>query len=227
MAATPAPVRAVATMSTRSEPALDRAPTAVRRATPADLPALARMLARAYSEDPVAIWACAADGLRPKMLERLYSARLRQMLAHEEVWITPELTSAAVWLPPGRRKATPRQQLALARCVLHPRLLVRAPLLAIGLLGMERRHPGSPDHWYLSLLGTDPDAQGKGLGSAVLAPVLERCEHDGACVYLETAKERNVDFYIRRGFRVSGEYRLPRGPRMWLMWRSPRAGAVA
>lgn len=179
------------------------------------------MLARAYFQDPVAVWACAAAAPRSKMLERMYSVRLRQMLAHEAVWTTPELTSVAVWLPPGCRKATPRQQLALARCVSHPRLLARSPLLAIGLLGMERRHPGSPPHWYLSLLATDPDAQGRGLGSAVLAPVLERCDREGAGAYLETSKQRNVELYTRRGFRVSGEFQLPRGPKVWLMWRRP------
>ncbi len=209
-------------MGVHSALALDLGQPAVRRATPADVPALTRMLVRAYFDDPVAVWACAAEGLRSRMLERVYATRLRQMLAHEEVWTTPELTSAAVWVPPGRRKTTVRQQLALARCVLHPRLLARVPLLAVGLTGVERRHPSSPPHWYLSLLATDPDAQGRGLGSAMLHPVLDRCDNHSVGTYLETSKVRNIEFYTRRGFHVTGELRLPRGPRMWLMWREPR-----
>jgi ribosomal protein S18 acetylase RimI-like enzyme len=96
------------------------------------------------------------------------------------------------------------------------------PLIATGLLGMERRHPREKPHWYLAVLGTDPSAQGQGLGSAVLQPVLERCDTDGIGAYLESSKERNIDFYARHGFRVTGKIRLPRGPTMWPMWRDPR-----
>ena len=40
--------------------------------------------------------------------------------------------------------------------------------------------------------------------------------------YLESSKERNVAYYARHGFRVREELDLPRGPRVWLMWRDPR-----
>jgi hypothetical protein len=52
--------------------------------------------------------------------------------------------------------------------------------------------------------------------------VLEECDRDGVGAYLESSKERNVDYYARFGFRVTEEVRLPRGPRMWLMWRDAR-----
>jgi ribosomal protein S18 acetylase RimI-like enzyme len=195
----------------------------MRRARPADVPALAQMLARAFMDDPVARWACRPDDLRPAMLERFHATRMRQLLAHEEVWITAELTSAAVWAPPKQWGLTPREDAALARGLLHPRLLARLPVIAAGLLGVERKHPRRPPHWYLAVLGTDPSVQGRGLGSAVLGPVLEQCDNDGVGAYLESSKERNIDFYARHGFRVTGELRLPRGPIMWAMWREPHA----
>jgi GNAT superfamily N-acetyltransferase len=193
-----------------------------RRARPEDVPALARMLARAFLDDPVAVWACKPAALRPRVLERFHAARLSQLLLDSEVWTTLELSSAALWAPPKRWKTTPRQDLALARIVLHPRLIARAPLIASGLLGLERKHPHHPPHWYLAVLGTDPPAQGQGLGSAVLEPVLEQCDADGVGAYLESSKERNIHFYARHGFRVTAELRLPRGPKMWAMWREAR-----
>jgi ribosomal protein S18 acetylase RimI-like enzyme len=194
-----------------------------RRATPADVPALAQMLARAFLDDPVAEWSCRPDSLRAGVLEHFNGARLRHLLPHHEVWTTPELASAALWAPPLQWRTTPRQDLELARAVLHPRLLPRAPLVAAGLLNLERRHPRTPPHWYLAVLGTDPAAQGQGLGSAVLAPVLEQCDVDGVGAFLESSKERNIAFYARHGFRVTAELRLPRGPKMWAMWRDPRS----
>jgi ribosomal protein S18 acetylase RimI-like enzyme len=181
------------------------------------------MLARAFFDDPVAMWSCKPDALRPKVLERFNATRMRQLLADQEVWITPELSSAALWAPPKRWKTTPRQDLAIARSILHPRLLARAPLVGAGLLNMERKHPPEPPHWYLAVLGTDPSAQGQGHGSAVLRPVLEQCDADGVGAYLESSKERNIAFYARHGFRVTAELRMPRGPKMWAMWRDARA----
>ena len=193
----------------------------MRRAATGDLPALRRALARAFMDDPVARWSCPPDRLRTSVLEGFHGARLRQLQRHDEVWMSEDRACAALWAPPECWRTTWREDLALARCVARPRLAARLPVTVSGLLGMERRHPRAPPHWYLAVLGTDPPAQGRGLGSAVMRPVLERCDADGVGAYLESSKERNIDFYARHGFRVVGEIRLPRGPTMWPMWREP------
>jgi ribosomal protein S18 acetylase RimI-like enzyme len=201
---------------------VERPAPRLRRAERSQVPALAQMLARAFLDDPVARWACGPDRLRPRVLERFHATRMRHMLAHEEVWTDEQLRCAAVWAPPQRWRTTARQDAELARCLLHARLIPRLPLVVSGVLGIERQHPRDrPPHWYLAVLGTDPAAQGQGLGSAALQPVLERCDSDGVGAFLESSKERNIDFYARHGFRVMGELRLPRGPLMWPMWRDP------
>ena len=195
----------------------------MRRATIEDVPALARMLARAFLDDPVAQWSCPPERLRPAVLEHFHGTRLRQLLAHQEVWTSDDLTCAALWAPPQRWRTTWQQDLAIARSVARPRLALRLPLAVVGLLGVEREHPREPAHWYLAVLGTDPLAQGQGLGSAALRPVLEQCDADGVGAYLESSKERNIDFYARHGFKVMRELRLPFGPKVWPMWREARA----
>jgi GNAT superfamily N-acetyltransferase len=195
---------------------------AVRRAGADDVPALGAMLARAFLEDPVAAWAFKPAGVRESALERFQATRLRQLLDHGEVWRTDDLSCAALWAAPGRWRPKPREEAQVARCFLHPRLITRLPLTAVGWQLLERRHPSTPEHWYLAVLGTDPSAQGRGLGSAVLSTMLEQCDRDGVPAYLESSKERNIDFYARHGFRVTGEIRLLRGPPMWPMWRDPR-----
>jgi ribosomal protein S18 acetylase RimI-like enzyme len=196
---------------------------AVRRASPADVPALARMLARAFLDDPVASWAWRPEPLRLRALERFQAIRLRQLLVHEEVWTNAELSCAALWAPPGHWRSSLRETAALVPSFLHPRLIARMPMVAVGWEHLERGHPRTPAHCYLAVLGTDPSAQGRGLGSSVLGAMLEQCDRDGVAAYLESSKERNVDFYARHGFRVTGEIRLLRGPVMWPMWRDPRS----
>jgi GNAT superfamily N-acetyltransferase len=193
-----------------------------RRATAGELPALARMLARAFHNDPVTSWACPPKRMRPRVLERLFGRRIRHLHAHDELWTSEDLASAAVWAPPDRWKTTTAQDLSYAACMLDPRLILRMPMVVRGLLGVEEIHPPKPPHWYLAILGTDPSAQGQGLGSAMIRPVLEECDHDGVAAYLESSKKENIAFYARHGFRLLGEHRLPRGPLVWPMWRDPR-----
>ena len=196
---------------------------AVRRATPADVPELARMLARAFLDDPVATWAWRPEDLRLGSLERFQAIRLRQLAPYEEIWTNAELSCAALWAPPGHWRSTLRETAALVPCFMHPRLIGRMPLVALGWHNLELSHPKAPPHCYLAVLGTEPAAQGQGLGSSVLGAMLEQCDRDGVAAYLESSKESNIDFYARHGFRVTGELRLIRGPVMWQMWRDPRA----
>ena len=45
----------------------------------------------------------------------------------------------------------------------------RVATRARGLLYFSTHHP-KERHWYLQMLGTDPDWQGRGVGSAIMAP---------------------------------------------------------
>jgi GNAT superfamily N-acetyltransferase len=88
-------------------------------------------------------------------------------------------------------------------------------------------HPREP-HYYLASLGVAPEAQGNGVGSRLLGPMLERCDREGVPAYLESSRDRNVPFYERHGFRVTDELRLPLGgPTLWLMWREPAGARTA
>ena len=102
-----------------------------------------------------------------------------------------------------------------------PALMPRLARTTRAVRAIEERHPMQP-HYYLSVLGTDPEQQGGGIGSALLAPVLERCDAEGVPAYLESSKESNVGFYAQHGFVLTERIELPEGPPLWLMWRRPR-----
>ena len=175
------------------------------------------MLARAFDDDPVLEWLFPRPARRRRGAHRMFSTRLTQLVGQEQVYTTDDRAGAAIWALPGRWHVSSRETLELARIVLGPRL----PILFSGLQRVDGAHPRQPQHFYLAVLGVDPSRQGEGLGSALIQPVLQLCDSERLPAYLESSKERNVDFYARHGFRVTSELRLPKGPTMWPMWRSP------
>jgi ribosomal protein S18 acetylase RimI-like enzyme len=54
--------------------------------------------------------------------------------------------------------------------------------------------------WYLSIIGILPSAQGRGLGTTLLAGTLAEASHARVTCYLETFTLRNLKFYERLGF---------------------------
>jgi len=193
-----------------------RAVAAVRLATTGDVEAVSRSLARAFEDDPVMDWVFPDSSRRLSRLERFFALTMKAAhLRQGEVWISEDSASAALWASPGHWRTSIGELLRVA-----PILGWRGPLALRGLMRIEARHPRWP-RWYLATLGTDPPMQGRGLGRAVMEPVLRRCDDQGIGAYLESSKERNVPYYRRHGFEVVDEVVLPRGPRVWLMWREP------
>jgi ribosomal protein S18 acetylase RimI-like enzyme len=191
----------------------------VRPARRQDVAALSATLARAFQDDPVAVWVYRSARRRPHWMRRFFVWQLLRLLPQETVWVADDLAGAAIWALPDRWREDRGETLTLLRATL-PGILPRLPRVARGLAEIEAHHPVLP-HLYLVSLGVAPEQQRRGLGSALLAPGLALCDQDGLPAYLETATEANVAFYARHGFRVTGELTLTRGPRVWLMWRDP------
>lgn len=188
----------------------------MERVSESDVTRLASVLARAFLDDPVTCWAFDREPTRLRTAARFFELRLRTLIPHELSYTTHDREGAALWALPGKWLVPIGETLRLMVLVRARRL----PLVTRGLTMVERRHPREK-HFYLAVLGTDPDHQGQGIGSALLRPVLEMSDSEGIPAYLETAKERNLAFYGRHGFEVTERLELPKGPPVWLMWRRP------
>lgn len=93
---------------------------------------------------------------------------------------------------------------------------VFAVLEQIGLHHIEE------PHWYLAMIGVDPSRQGQGLGSAMLAHALSRCDAEHLPAYLESSNPANVPLYERHGFRVTAEIQVGASPIIYPMLRDAR-----
>lgn len=186
-----------------------------RKATATDLPDVSDTLALAFYDDPVVTWIIDDGPRRQQLLPGFFGAIAESYLAYDETYSVDEGVAAAVWAPPGAKDDEELPAVLGAVVEEYAERLFET----LGL--MDEKHPVEP-HRYLFLLGTRPEWQGRGLGSSLMAPVLQTCDRDRVPVYLEATSERNKQLYIWHGFEVTDELALPGGPTMWPMWRSPQ-----
>ena len=205
-----------------AEPGESGPPGGVREAERAASAALARSLTLAFSDDPVQRYLFPGERAYQRRGRANFELLLRRTLEIGRVYAAPGNAGAALWIPPGGDFAEGwRGGLFVARSLLLLRTDARRGTRFFECLA--RHHPREP-HWYLPVLGTAPEHQGRGFGSALLAPVLARCDAAGLPAYLESSKEANIPFYRRHGFEVTATLRVPDGPELWPMLRKPRGG---
>jgi ribosomal protein S18 acetylase RimI-like enzyme len=195
----------------------------VRRATRADLGAVAGALAEAFDDDPVMTWLLPPGARRrDQKMRRFFSIEARGFFRYDKsVWVTSDGSSAALWAPPGTWRLSRAETAAeaLPMAAIFGSRLSAASRLATEL---DAIHPAEP-HWYLYLLGTRIAAQGRGVGSAMLRETLAVVDAARQPTYLESSNYRNVSLYQRHGFRVVNEVTISGGgPTLWLMWRDAR-----
>jgi GNAT superfamily N-acetyltransferase len=188
----------------------------LRRATAEDVHRLKTMMADAFFEDPVLGWLMPDDTKRSARLRRFFAIELRHLaLPRGRVWTTSDLTGAALSLPPGGWRVPPRVTLLEGSAFgVH---LSRAARLGAA---MEWRHMHEA-HYYVRDVGVRPDSQGRGLGSVLMRPTLDRCDRESLPAYLEASSERSAALYERLGFRLTAELRVGGSPPLRLMLRPP------
>jgi GNAT superfamily N-acetyltransferase len=198
----------------------------IERMHPGEAGAVVSTLARAFHDDP--LFNFLVPDLRSQARANLtfMGSIVADAAPFKEIWVArvgPKIAGAAVWLPPhGYPRGFVRENLEILRDLRSvPRLGARLMKSMRLQNALKRAHHGMKEpHWYLSLLGADPAFQRIGAGTALLAPILERCDSEGFPVYLETQKAENVPWYHRFGFRVIEELRVSGCPPMWTMRRS-------
>lgn len=194
----------------------------LRHATVGDAGRLREVLAQAFFEDPVFGWLMPDDSKRHARLRRYFGIDLRFLaLPRGRVWTTDDLVGAALSLPPGAWRVPLHTTLLQGGAFgIH---LSRAARIGAAMEWRHARELRGP-HYYIRDIGVHPDMQGKGLGSVLLRPTLERCDKEGLPAYLEASSERSAALYERLGFQHVRELRVGGSPPLRLMIRPPRDG---
>jgi GNAT superfamily N-acetyltransferase len=190
-----------------------------RVARASDVPAVTATLTAAFAGDP--LWRWAFPDLDD--LEELWRICITSALRYPWLRIVGDVVAAAVWIPPGGTELTEQEEADLGP-MLRSRIGDRADAVLELIDRFEQAHPQEP-HYYLSLLGTDPEHRGRGVGMSLLAENLALIDDEGMPAYLESSNPANDARYERVGFRKVGAFTTPDGARtVTTMWREPPIG---
>lgn len=196
---------------------------AVREARLDDFPELSRVMARAFDEDPVTNWMAKQDGKRRLHIARLMNLATRRICFEKGICLTTDgLHGGSLWFPPGTWELGLTDQSRYLPFYLKSVGWRRIAQVLHGIQTVERFHPKEP-HYYALAAGVDTQHQGKGIGTQLFTPMLERCDEERMPAYLESTNIRNNPLYERLGYKVTEEFDIPHGgPRVWMMWRDPQ-----
>jgi ribosomal protein S18 acetylase RimI-like enzyme len=197
------------------------ASTPVRVARVADREAIADTVTSAFLADP--LWAPMFRDAerRETQMSAFWTLLAGSALRYPFTFVTEQVESAAVWLPPGGVDLTDEEAAGFEDFV---RGLVgesdAAAILALTET-FDAVRPAEP-HYYLSLLATHRAHRGRGLGMNLLRENLARIDLLGAAAYLESSNPANNDRYASVGFERTGEFVAETGAVVTTMWRSVR-----
>ena len=136
---------------------------------------------------------------------------------HATADVTTDFCGAGLWLPPGVHPDSEVLEKTFRDTAKPERL---DDLLAT-FEKMDEWHP-EERHWYLPMIGVEPNSQGRGLGGALMRHAIARSDEDEALAYLESSNPRNISLYERHGFEVMGKIQIGAGPLVTPMLRRPR-----
>ena len=193
----------------------------IRLARPDDRATVAYTLAAAFFDDPVTEWLIPDIARRHQVIDRVFELYAAAYIRHDETYTTSGGQGAALWLPPNRELLTPEEGEAFGAEI--EELLGEDARRAFLLEETFAEHHPTEPAYYLQLVATAPDAQGRGIGSALLREVLRQADWERMPAYLEATTERSRALYERHGYVSRGEFTLPEnGPTLYPMWREPR-----
>lgn len=191
-----------------------------------DLDRLAEVAADAYRDYPLHNWF--TNGTYDKIASKLImQISLRTMTEDAVMYAdSEEINGFAVWLPFGFTGSTTLPFLLNGglKLILHSGPGIIGRLLAYETYAMNLKKEFT-DHydWYLYNLSIKKDAQGKGLASKLMRPMLQFCDEERMVSYLETNKDTNVGLYQHYGFELMRQEKIPQTPvTHYAMVRNPQ-----
>ena len=191
-----------------------------------DINRLAEVAADAYRDYPLHNWLTKGK-YDEKASKLIMQISLKTMTEDAIIYAdSEEINGFAVWIPFGfsGSKTMPFLCNGGVKLIFHSGFGIIGRLLTYENYAMNLKKEFTDNYdWYLYNLSIKKDAQGKGIASKLMRPMLQFCDDERMVAYLETNKDVNVGLYQHYGFELKKEELIPKSPvTHYAMVRIPR-----
>jgi ribosomal protein S18 acetylase RimI-like enzyme len=194
----------------------------ITRASPDRLAPLASVFGRSFVEEPMLRWSLGHHGDVAERFIRYFAYSIKDLIPLGMVWEAGAADGVALWFPPDNAQVW--QEMQTHDALVEGLTLDGGRRYSVFWKWVESRIPDEP-LWHLDAIAVEPEARGRGIGSALIEHGLALARTDGLAAVLETGNPRNLPYYEAFGFRVVDESESPDdGPRVWFMRRDPLSG---
>jgi len=180
----------------------------VDRLKPDQIMAAANTLAEAFWDDPLMHIVAPDEKRRLDVGPWFFGGLVKYGLRYDgEVSGNEDASAAAIWFPPGHTDFSPFRMLRVGMAAMPFKAGFNGTMRFFKAMSVTEALHKAVDgpHWYLAAIGTRPNLQGAGLGSALVELGTAQADASQLPCYLETGTESNVAFYQKRGFDVTGQ----------------------
>lgn len=208
---------------------MDRRPPTVERLAPPDLPRVVSALSSSFFDYPVMRYVLGPTGDYGARLRALVTFFVQARIFRDEtllgVWgeRPGELAGAAIVSRPGSEAS---DELDRVRERTWERLGPEARARYETFGEVAGRFSVDADHLHLNMVGVRPEAQGRGVGRALLDTVhdLSASDPTSTGVTLSTETESNLPLYEHFGYEVIGSAPVEDAFTTWAMFRPDQEG---
>lgn len=195
-----------------------------RLLTLSDVEPAARVLSQAFANDPLCSYMLPVEKTRVKTLYNFFLVYGELNIKNNRGYGTGDpLQGVAYW------KSASQENLSISIKSLGKFIPLFFSLYRAGYLrgkpvtqqidALHKKYASEP-HFYLDNLGVLPSAQGQGLSSKLLHPILNMADAQKVIAYTDTVTRSNVALYEHFGFQCVEECTVPgTGVTIWALRR--------
>ena len=184
----------------------------------------AQVVAEAFLNYPMFIHYFPNETKRRGQLQWYMEKTLNCAICYGEALVTPDCSGVMFTLPPGHTRLNDKEFIKngflLTPLVMGIKNYAKSSECEKFVADTQEKLMKGKEHYYLWGLVTDPKAQRKGVGKALLKKLTDKADAENMPVYLETHEQNNVVYYEQFGFKLIHTDTIPKhGLDIWCMIR--------
>jgi len=146
---------------------------------------------------------------------------LRYTLKFGDIYYTDDHKAIALWLGPEKPMVNDAKILSMGLIRYPFKVGIRNFLRMIDISEQWGKGHKLMDkrHYYLMIIGVDPEFQRQGIGSRLMKVGLDKADKEGLDCFLETVTPEYVKFYEKHNFEIMSNSSFAENSQFWLMKR--------